>query len=68
MDNYVWKCSCCDFVYDELAGQHEKGILPGTCWEALPNNWSCAICGSDRASFFPITLEEHLYICFGTQI
>ncbi|SNR86286.1 Rubredoxin [Methylobacillus rhizosphaerae] len=68
MNHYVWKCSCCDFVYDELIGQHEKGILPGTTWERVPENWRCAVCGTDRSKFAPLPLDEYLLMCFGADM
>lgn len=67
MSNDVWRCGRCDFVYDELLGQHEKGILPGTAWEALPQHWTCAVCGAGRAEFAPVALEDYLQMRFGVE-
>ena len=49
MEKYV--CSVCGFVYDEAKGILEAGIVPGTRWEDLPENWVCPICGATKAEF-----------------
>lgn len=49
MAKYV--CSVCGFVYDEAKGILEAGIVPGTRWEDLPENWVCPICGATKAEF-----------------
>lgn len=65
---YVWRCMGCGFVYDELMGQHERGIFPGTVWEDLPGNWICASCGAQKSRFVPLLLDEYLALCMGVHI
>ena len=67
-DIYVWRCVGCGFVYDELMGQHERGIFPGTVWKDLPEDWSCSACGAQKTRFVPQPLEEYLALCVGIHI
>lgn len=41
MKQYV--CSVCGYVYDEAA--------EGTPWAALPDDWSCPVCGAAKREF-----------------
>lgn len=49
MKKYV--CTICGFVYDEAKGIPEVGIVPGTTWEQLPDNWKCPLCGAAKSDF-----------------
>lgn len=49
MAKYV--CSVCGFIYDEAAGIPELGIVPGTKWEDLPDDWVCPLCGAEKSEF-----------------
>ena len=49
MAKYV--CTVCGFVYDEALGIPEKGIAPGTTWDALPEDWTCPFCGAEKSEF-----------------
>ncbi|MGL4999854.1 MAG: rubredoxin [Cetobacterium sp.] len=44
------RCIVCDYVYDELVGDIENGISPGTKWEEVPEDWVCPLCyvGKDQ--------------------
>ena len=44
-------CVICDHVYDEAAGDPDSGLAPGTRWEDVPANWTCAECGATKADF-----------------
>lgn len=48
--NYV--CDVCGYVYSEEAGAPENGIMPGTKWEDVPDDWLCPLCyvGKDQFS------------------
>lgn len=37
-------CDVCGWVYDEREGFPEKGILPGTKWEDVPEDFLCPLC------------------------
>jgi len=44
-------CSVCGYVYDELKGDPDNGIAPGTKFEDLPQTWTCPVCGADKSKF-----------------
>ncbi len=46
-----WRCVICDYVYDEAEGWPDDGIKPGTCWEDVPDDWSCPDCGASKGDF-----------------
>ncbi|HEY8443833.1 MAG TPA: rubredoxin [Clostridia bacterium] len=46
----------CGYIYDEAVGDPDNGILPGTKFEDLPDDWTCPQCGLDKSAF--ILLEE----------
>lgn len=49
MAKYV--CTVCGYVYDEAEGIPEDGIVPGTKWEDLPDDWVCPLCGVGKSEF-----------------
>jgi rubredoxin len=56
--NRVWRCRICGFVYREEEGLPEEGIEPGTPWEAIPEDWACPDCGTSKAGFHMVELDE----------
>ncbi len=44
-------CDVCDYVYDEVEGEPENGIAPGTKWEELPDDYVCPLCGVGKEQF-----------------
>lgn len=46
-------CRGCYFVYEEAAGLPASGIPPATPFSALPGDWRCPDCGTDKATFRP---------------
>ena len=46
-----YKCSVCDWVYDESIGDPANGIAPGTKFAELPGNWICPMCGATKDLF-----------------
>lgn len=48
-----WICKVCSVIYDPIAGDPDSGIVAGTPFEAIPENWSCPICGTRKANFIP---------------
>ncbi|MDR3585558.1 MAG: rubredoxin [Desulfosporosinus sp.] len=63
-----FKCSICGYTYDEAMGLPDKGIVPGTKWEDIPQDFICPWCGSAKTVFeelkenstldTPTTLED----------
>ncbi|MFZ9168100.1 rubrerythrin family protein [Vulcanococcus sp.] len=49
----LWICKVCGVIYNPAEGDPDSGIAPGTPFEALPEDWSCPICGARKASFAP---------------
>jgi len=52
-----WICKTCGWIYDENKGDPDSGLVPGTRFEDIPEDWSCPLCGVTKADF--ITLEEY---------
>lgn len=50
MAKYV--CSVCGYIYDEVAGDPQSGIAPGTAWEDLPSDWVCPLCTAEKSEFY----------------
>ena len=44
-------CSVCGYVYDPDEGDPEGGIVVGTSFEDLPEDWVCPVCGAEKAAF-----------------
>lgn len=45
------ECRICWYVYDPAVGDDYWQIPPGTPFSALPDDWSCPNCDSDKAGF-----------------
>lgn len=44
-------CTVCDYIYDPAIGDPDSGILPGTPFEDIPEDWECPDCGVTKESF-----------------
>jgi rubrerythrin len=53
-----WICKVCGVIYDPTAGDPDSGIAAGTPFEAIPEDWSCPICGTRKANFMPYRPAE----------
>ena len=51
---YVHQCRNCFTIYDPLVGEPESNIPSGTFFEALPNNYICAVCESVKEDFVKV--------------
>lgn len=49
MDKYV--CGPCGYVYDPAGGDPENGIVAGTAFADLPEDWVCPVCGAPKEMF-----------------
>ena len=45
------ECIICGLVYDEEQGLPEEGIVPGTRWEDIPEDWLCPDCSAGKDDF-----------------
>ncbi len=46
-----YKCSVCEYIYDPKKGDPDSGIVPGTSFIDLPEDWVCPVCGAGKNSF-----------------
>ena len=46
-----YKCLVCGYIYDPAAGDPANGIVPGTSFEDLPQDWVCPECGVGKDQF-----------------
>lgn len=44
-------CEVCGWVYDEMEGYPDGGILPGTKWEDVPEDFLCPLCMVEKKYF-----------------
>jgi len=41
----------CGYIYDEIAGDTDNGIEPGTKWADVPDDFACPLCGAGKDAF-----------------
>ncbi|MFH1578106.1 MAG: rubredoxin [Candidatus Omnitrophota bacterium] len=46
-----YKCTVCGYIYDPEKGDSDSGILAGTPFENLPDDWVCPVCGASKDKF-----------------
>lgn len=51
-------CVICGFIYDEAQGWPEDGIIAGTFWEDVAENWFCPDCGASKEDFEMVEMVE----------
>jgi len=49
-----YKCTLCGYVYDPAVGDPDNGVMPGTAFADLPDDWVCPECGVDKDQFEPV--------------
>lgn len=49
MKNYM--CLICGWIYSEADGWPDDGIVPGTLWSDVPEDWYCPECGVSKVDF-----------------
>ena len=47
-----YECELCGWIYDELLGDPENGIPPGTLFSELPEDFVCPYCGAGKEDFY----------------
>ncbi len=45
------RCTQCGYIYDPLIGDLDSGIIPGTLFEDIPDDWVCPVCGASKDDF-----------------
>ncbi|AIH04313.1 MULTISPECIES: rubredoxin [Thermodesulfobacterium] len=47
-----YRCKCCGYLYDPEKGDPSRFVSPpGTCFEDLPESWTCPHCGANKTTF-----------------
>ena len=46
-----YKCTVCDWIYDEAKGLPDEDIAAGTTWKDIPEDWVCPDCGVSKSDF-----------------
>lgn len=49
MKKYV--CDVCGYVYDPELGDPDNGVMPGTSFADIPDDWVCPYCGVGKDQF-----------------
>ena len=53
-----WQCFYCGFIYDQAVGMPNDGIVPGTAWDDIPDDFICPDCGAAKSEFLMLEIEE----------
>lgn len=46
-----YECGVCKYIYNPKTGNEKAGIMPGTEFEDLPEDWVCPVCGESKDVF-----------------
>jgi len=46
-----WVCLICGWIYNEEEGLPEEGIVAGTRFADIPEDWRCPLCDVGKAEF-----------------
>jgi rubredoxin-NAD+ reductase len=46
-----YECIVCGYIYDEAKGDPDSGLVAGTKFEDIPEDWSCPECGVTKEHF-----------------
>jgi GntR family transcriptional regulator/MocR family aminotransferase len=49
----LFMCGGCYFIYEQSAGLPDQSIAAGTPFAAIPVNWRCPDCGTEKSTFRP---------------
>ena len=47
-------CIVCGYIYDEEVGDIDSGLVAGTKWEDIPDDWVCPECNVGKSDFIMI--------------
>ena len=54
-----YMCLLCGFIYKEESGWPEDGIVPGTYWKDVSEDWLCPECGAMKSDFEMIEIDNY---------
>jgi rubredoxin len=46
-----YECTVCGYIYDPAKGDPDGKIKPGTPFDAIPDDWTCPVCGVGKDQF-----------------
>lgn len=46
-----YECKVCGYIYDPVDGDPDNGVVPGTAFEDLPEDWVCPLCSAEKDEF-----------------
>ena len=46
-----YECTVCGWIYDPEVGDPDNGVIAGTSFENLSDDWVCPECGVGKDSF-----------------
>ncbi|MBU2510870.1 alpha-hydroxy-acid oxidizing protein [bacterium] len=49
---------CHSFEYDVEKGDEQTGLVAGTAYENIPENWRCPVCNADKSHLVPVEVKE----------
>ena len=47
----TWLCEVCGYIYSEEVGDADHGLVPGTRWQDVPEDWECPDCSAGKDDF-----------------
>jgi len=47
----AYVCALCGYEYDPQNGEPDNGIVEGTEFEELPEDYTCPLCGASKEDF-----------------
>ena len=60
-DQHLYQCNNCLTVYNEVIGETQNNIEPGTGFKDLPDSYQCPLCEGEKANFSEISLAALHY-------
>ncbi len=48
-----FKCDVCGWEYNPAIGDPDNGVVPGTPFEKISDDWTCPVCGASKEDFSP---------------
>jgi rubredoxin len=51
MENLIYVCRICSYIYNPALGDPDGGIMPGTAFADIPEDWVCPICKKPKSFF-----------------
>ncbi len=62
----TWLCVVCGLIYDEALGWPDDGIVAGTRWDDVPQDWKCPECGVGKDDFEMLDISPVVAVAAAT--